>query len=181
MSSEAEYGPEVEDGEEPEHPDAIVQQLRAHYAAQGYSRAQINAKLRRIGFRKFQGMIEEWQKRAENESTEVARLTDAIHRGAFGLSEQEHRALKHLPPHVDLRDHMDLAELTLIAFAEGFATVLHQERGSQGFNALFRDATEAGEVAGGARRLMESALGRPVTSGGNFLKEDQAPGEQGEE
>lgn len=73
-------------------------------------------------------------------------LTDAIHRGTFGASEQEHRALKRLPPTEDLRDHMDLAELTLIAFAEGFTQVLHHERNSRGFAELMRDATEAGEV-----------------------------------
>ena len=68
---------------------------------------------------------------------------------------------------------MSLAELTLLAFAEGFATVLHQERYTKGFEALLLDAQEAGEVKGGARRLMESALGHPVMSGSNFLKSDQ--------
>jgi hypothetical protein len=112
--------------------------------------------------------------------TAKAVLTAAIHQGTFGFSEQAHRIFKHLPPDEDLRDHMDLAELTLLAFAEGFARVLHQERGSRGFAALLRDATEAGEVSGGVRRLMESALERPVTNGSNFLEQDQPPGESGE-
>lgn len=100
-------------------------------------------------------------------------LSDAIHKGAFGVSVQEHRALKHLPPNEDLRDHMTIEELILIGFAESFTKVLHEKRESRGFNALLHDATEAGEVAGGVRRLMESALGRSVTSSRNFLKSDQ--------
>lgn len=121
------------------------------------------------------------QNDSEHNGTQTGILTNAIHRGAFGLTVQEHRALKHLPANEDLRDHMSLAELTLIAFAEGFATVLHQERNTRGFEALLQDATEAGEVAGGARRLMESALGRPVTSGSNFLKEERSSGGNNQE
>ncbi|MBF6589881.1 MAG: hypothetical protein IVW57_05030 [Ktedonobacterales bacterium] len=45
---------------------------------------------------------------------------------------------------------------------------MHQERESQGFGELRRDAREAGEVGGAARRDIEARLGKPVVSPINY-------------
>jgi hypothetical protein len=113
----------------------------------------------------------------EPSGTPRAFLTDVIHRGVFGLSVQEHRALKRLPPTEELRDHMTIEELSLIGFVESLTLSLHEERHSFGLEELWRDATETGEIGGKVRKLMEAALGRSVVSESNFLHLYQMPQE----
>lgn len=60
-------------------------------------------------------------------------------------------------------------ELVLCSLSEATAIELHRDRDSQGFPQLKRDATDAGQTAGEARRLVEKRLGRPVVSSENFL------------
>lgn len=48
-------------------------------------------------------------------------------------------------------------------------TSYYRDRDSQGFPQIKRDATDAGQTAGEARRLVEKRLGRPVVSSENFL------------
>lgn len=100
-------------------------------------------------------------------------VTARFMRAVYGKNESAYAANKELSSVEELRDHMDMLELSLISLAESYAATLHQERNSQGFDELARDAREAGEVAGAVRRLLEERLGRPIVSGSNFLNEDR--------
>jgi len=68
----------------------------------------------------------------------------------------------------NLRDSMTPLELALTSLAKVTATEMHQTRDSQGFGELRRDATQAGTIAGDARRTIEEALGKPVVSQVNY-------------
>src|SRR5579859_2771374 len=45
----------------------------------------------------------------------------------------------------------------------------HRDSDSQGFVELKRDATDAGDVGGQARKLVEQTIGKPVVSSENYL------------
>lgn len=61
-------------------------------------------------------------------------------------------------------------ELILCSLSEETAIQLHQERESQGFPALKRDAALAGQTAGKARKVVEQRIGKAVVSSENFLE-----------
>jgi DNA-damage-inducible protein D len=63
---------------------------------------------------------------------------------------------------------MSIVELALTSLAEATSTAMHREHDSQGFGQLQGDAREAGEVAGAARKDIETRLGRPVVTPENY-------------
>ena len=113
-------------------------------------------------------MARAWRGRGAHEGREFAALTDTMQRGTFDLSTGEHRQVKHIGQRQNLRDSMTTMELLLTALSEETARELHQARDSQGYGELHRDAGEAGEVGGAARRDIEARTGRPVVSGENY-------------
>lgn len=113
-------------------------------------------------------LTNEWRERGAHEGREFAALTDTLQRGTFDLSTSEHRQVKHIGQRQNLRDSMTTMELLLTALSEETARELHQARDSQGYGELHRDAGEAGEVGGAARRDIEGRTGRPVVSGENY-------------
>ena len=76
--------------------------------------------------------------------------------------------MKHISTRQNLRDSMTPLELALTSLAKVTAAELHQTRDAQGTAELQRDAQEAGEVGGAARRDIEQRLGRPVVSPTNY-------------
>jgi hypothetical protein len=64
---------------------------------------------------------------------------------------------------------MSNIELALTSLSEATAIELHRDRDSQGFPELRKDAKDAGQTAGEARKLVEKTLGRSVISSENFL------------
>jgi hypothetical protein len=68
---------------------------------------------------------------------------------------------------------MSNIELALTSLSEATTIELHRGRDSQGFPALRRDAKDAGQTAGEARKLVEKTLGRSVVSSENFLAGQQ--------
>ena len=151
---------------EMEDPALAADRMRKEYQRLGYNDAWINERLKNIVARNE--LTEEWRERGADEGREFALLTDTLSRGTFDLTTAEHRKVKTLPARQNLRDSMTPLELVLTSLAEVTATELHQERDSQGFPSLQRDAHQAGDIAGDARRNVEAALGRPVVSPTNY-------------
>jgi hypothetical protein len=114
------------------------------------------------------GLTNEWRERGVQEGEEFAALTDTLQRGAFDLSANERRQVKHIGQRQNLRDSMTTMELLLTALTEETAKELHQTRDSQGYGELHQDAAEAGEVGGATRRDIEARTGRSVVSGENY-------------
>lgn len=152
--------------DEIEHPELAADRMRQHYRALGYSDDWIDRHLQGIVIR--DELTNEWRERGAREGREFATLTDTLQRGTFDLSTNEHRQVKHIGQRQNLRDSMTTMELLLTALSEETAKELHQARDSQGYGELHRDAGEAGEVGGAARRDIEARTGRPVVSGENF-------------
>jgi hypothetical protein len=147
---------------EMDDPARAVERMRKEYQRLGYADAWIEERLKNIAIRN--ALTDEWRERGADERRDFAQLTDTLSRGTFDLTTGEHRQVKHLGARANLRDSMTPLELVLTSLAEVTATELHQERDSQGYGDLHRDAHEAGEVGGAARLDIEARLKRPVVS-----------------
>jgi len=151
--------------EEMRDPRLAVDRLQRLYRQQGYPEDWIELRMQTILDR--DELTDEWKGRGATEGREFAILTDTIHSGTFVVSTSGHKAIKALKPRHDLRDNMTRLELALINLAEVTATDFHRTRDSQGFGELRRDAGEAGEVGGAARKDIEARRGIPVVSSEN--------------
>lgn len=154
--------------EEVEHPELVLERIRAGYRAKHREERWIEERIRNGLIRN--ALTDEWSERGAKEGMEFAILTNELSNGTFGLTVQAHRLYKRLPSRENLRDHMSRMELILCSLSEETAIQLHQEHESQGFSALKEDATAAGQTAGEARRVVEQRLGKPVVSSQNFLE-----------
>jgi DNA-damage-inducible protein D len=152
--------------QEIEDPELVMARLKVLYEQEGYSPEWIKKRMRGIAIQSE--LTGEWERRGARDSQDCAILTNDISQGTFGVSIQNHKAIKSLQRE-NLRDHMTDLELALTMLGEATATTLHQDRDSQGMNELRRDAHEAGDVAGSARRDIEARTGKPVVSDANFL------------
>jgi hypothetical protein len=161
--------------EEIENPARAVERARELYLRQGYSADWIEKRVQGMVAR--QELTGEWRARGAHEEGDFAQLSEALASGAFGVGEAEHKAVKRLARHDNLRDSMTTLELALTTLAEATATVLHQAHNSQGTGALREDVREAGNVAGAARRDIEQRTGQQVVSPENYqtLTRPQAP------
>jgi hypothetical protein len=152
--------------EELESPSLAIDRARQYYLSQGYSAEWIAQRLRSIVTR--DDITLEWRERGAQEGREFALLTDTLHKGTFDISTAQHKAVKTLKKRDNLRDSMSIVELALTSLAEATATAMHREHDSQGFGQLRGDARQAGEVAGAARRDIETRLERPVVTSENY-------------
>ena len=141
--------------------------LRAEYKAKGYDDKWIDQRIEADTNRNR--LTDEWTYRGAKDGKEFAILTNVISEGTFDLTITEHKQFKSLPKNANLRDHMTRVELALISLGEATAARLHEQRDSQGFDELQRDAEAAGRVGGGARKLVEQETGEPAVSSKNFL------------
>ncbi len=153
--------------EEIEHPEKALDRVRADLRAKGYDEKWIEERIKSDLIRN--GLTDEWKERGAKEGMEFAILTNEIHQGTFDISIQTHKKYKLLPARTNLRDHMTHLELALTSLSEATAITLHQNRDSQGFPELKRDATDAGAIGGDARRMIEQRISQPVISSQNFL------------
>jgi DNA-damage-inducible protein D len=147
-------------------PSLAADRMRREYARLGYSDAWITERLKNVVARNE--LTDEWRERGADERLDFARLTDTLSRGTFDLTTAEHRQVKHITARQNLRDCMTQLELALTSLAEVTANELHQTRDAQVFTELQRDATDAGTVAGNARREVEALIEKPVVSSENY-------------
>ncbi len=154
--------------EEIENPEAALNRVRQTYRAKGHDDLWIEERIKNDIIRN--GLTDEWKDRGA-QGTDYSILTNVISEGTFGISVEAHKTYKLLPQtsKMNLRDHMTYLELALSSLGEATAVTLHQSRESQGFGELHRDATEAGEVGGEARKSIEQRTGQPVVSPINHL------------
>lgn len=153
--------------EEIEHPEQAIERIRADLRAKGYDEKWIEERIKSDLIRN--DLTDEWKERGAEEGVQFAILTNEIHQGTFDISIQAHKKYKVLPAKANLRDHMTHLELALTSLSEATAITLHQNRDSQGFPELRRDATDAGTIGGEARRLIEQRIDQPIVSAQNHL------------
>jgi hypothetical protein len=66
---------------------------------------------------------------------------------------------------------MNELELILTMLGEATTTEFSQRRDSKGFPSLKKDSREGGEVAGNARKEIETKTGKKITTKVNFLEQ----------
>jgi DNA-damage-inducible protein D len=153
--------------EEIQDPEIAIKRAIMSYQLQGRSMDWIEQRVRSIMVRKE--LTNEWQKRGVTDTNEFAILTGVLSTRTFGVTPTAHKELKRLERNHNLRDHMTDLELILTQLAEKSTKEIAQIRDAQGFEQNKKAARAGGDIAGNARRSIESQTGRKVVSTANFL------------
>jgi len=150
-----------------ENPELAQERMKQLYEKKGYSKDWIGKRLRGIAIR--QELTDEWKQRGIEEEKEFAILTNEISLAAFGKTVEEYKEFKKLKRE-NLRDHMDDLELIFSMLGEAATTKIAKSKDAEGFEENKTAAKQGGEVAGNARKELESKTGESVLSEDNFLE-----------
>ncbi len=153
--------------QEIEDPELATKRTRALYKAKGYPDDWIEKRMRGIAIR--EELTQEWKERGAREGREYEILTAEISRATFGVTPSQYKKLKGLK-HQNLRDHMDDLELIFTMLGERATTEIHRTEDSQGYQKLKSDAKAGGDIAGNARKQLETRLKKSIVTKKNFLK-----------
>jgi len=156
--------------QEIEDPELATKRTRALYKAKGYSDNWIEKRMRGIAVR--EELTDEWKKRNVKEDAEYAILTAEISKAAFGLTPTQYKKLKGLKRE-NLRDHFNDLELIFSMLGEAATTEITRTKDAQGFIEAKGAAHEGGDVAGKARKDLESKTGKRVVSRQNYLQQPE--------
>lgn len=155
--------------QEIENPELASRRMREIYRQKGYSEAWIEKRMRGIAVR--DELTDEWNQRGVKEQIEYAILTSEISKATFGMTPLEYRNHKALTrPGDNLRDHMTDLELIFTMLGEASTTEIARNTDAQGFFENEEAAQAGGQVAGNARKELESKSGRKVSTSNNFLE-----------
>jgi len=161
--------------QEIEDPELAAKRTRAIYKAKGYSDDWVEKRMRSIAIR--DELTDEWKKRGVKEQREYAILTAEISEATFGLTPSEYARFKKLKRE-NLRDHMTDLELIFSMLGEAATTEIARNRDAQGFPQNKKAARAGGEVAGKARKDLETKSGRKVVTRENYLSLTQGAKKQ---
>jgi hypothetical protein len=153
--------------QEIEDPELGTKRTRALYKAKGYPDDWIEKRMRGIAIR--EELTDEWKNRGVKEEPEYAILTAEISKATFGLTPSQYKRLKGLKRE-NLRDHFNDLELIFNMLGEAATTEITRNKNAHGFLENKETAREGGEVAGKARKDLESRTGRRVVSRKNYLE-----------
>ena len=147
--------------EEIADPAIAMQRSLNTYRRKGYSEEWITQRMRSIETRRE--LTAEWDRVGVNEGIEYAILTDDISKAWSGMSTKEYKQYKGLRKE-GLRDNMTNMELILSMLAEGSTTEISKVENPDGFVESRSVAKRGGNIAGNARRELESTTRRKVIS-----------------
>jgi DNA-damage-inducible protein D len=156
--------------QEIEDPELGTKRTRALYKAKGYSDGWVEKRMRGIAVR--EELTDEWKKRGVKEETEYAILTAEISKATFGLTPSQYKKLKGLKRE-NLRDHFSDLEQIFSMLGEAATTEITRNKDAQGFYESKDAAREGGDVAGKARKDLESRTGKRVVSRRNYLQQPE--------
>ena len=147
-------------------PELTIDRALETYLKKGYSREWINQRLQAIQVRKE--LTDEWDDRGVQKGIEYAILTDEISRAWSGMTTRQYKSFKGLRKE-NLRDNMSTLELVLNMLAEATTTEISKEQQPVTFDENRTVARSGGEVAGNARKDIESRTGKPVITSKNAV------------
>lgn len=150
-----------------EDPERASQRAREIYKQKGYTDAWIEKRMRGIQVR--EELTSEWKNRNVGEQPEFAILTAEICKAAFGITPTEYKNLKSLKRE-NLRDHMTDLELIFTMLGEASTTAIARDNDAQGFVENRSAARAGGEVAGIARKDLESKTRTKIVTKKNYLE-----------
>lgn len=152
--------------QEIEDPELASERARELYKAKGYDDAWIEKRMRGIQIRAE--LTDEWDKRNVGSSREFAILTAEISKATFGMTPSEYKEHKSLVRE-NLRDHMTDLELIFTMLGEASTTEIARSKNTQGFSENRSAAKAGGNVAGKARKDLETQTGNKVVTAQNYL------------
>ena len=153
--------------QEIEDPELGTKRTRALYKAKGYPDVWIEKRMRGIAIR--EELTDEWKERGVKEEPEYAILTAEISKATFGLTPSQYKRLKGLKRE-NLRDHMNDLELIFNMLGEAATTEIARKKDARGFTENKDAANKGGQIAGKARKELESQTGKRVVSPKNYLE-----------
>jgi DNA-damage-inducible protein D len=153
--------------QEIEDPELGTKRTRALYKAKGYPDGWIEKRMRGIAIR--EELTDEWKNRGVREDAEYSILTAEISKATFGLTPSQYKRLKGLKRE-NLRDHFNDLELIFNMLGEAATTEITRNKDAQGFVQNKETAREGGDVAGKARKDLESRTGKRVVSRRNYIE-----------
>ena len=153
--------------EEIQDPEIGHDRLKKYYELKGYPKEWIDKRIRGIAIR--QELTDEWKQRDIVLRKEFAILTDEISKATFGKSVREYKNFKGLQDQ-NLRDHMTDLELIFTMLGEKATTDITKARDAQGLEENKKAAQRGGEIAGNARKELESETKQAVVSDKNFVE-----------
>jgi hypothetical protein len=150
--------------EETIDPEQAIDRAFETYLKKGYSEEWIHQRLLTIRIRN--DLTAQWQKRGVQKGVEYAILTDEISKAWAGMTTRQYKNLKGLKKE-NLRDNMSDLELVLTMLAEATTTEISKTVEPETFEENRQVARSGGEVAGNARKDIESRSGKPVITSKN--------------
>ncbi len=153
--------------QEIEDPELGTKRTRVLYKAKGYPDGWIEKRMRGIAIR--EELTDEWKNRGVKEDAEYSILTAEISKATFGLTPSQYKRLKGLKRE-NLRDHFNDLELIFNMLGEAATTEITRNKDARGFVRNKEAAREGGDVAGKARKDLESRTGKRVVSRRNYLE-----------
>lgn len=156
--------------DEIENPELASQRARDLYKAKGYPDDWIEKRMRSIAIR--EELTDEWKNHGVKENMEYAILTAEISKATFGLTPSEYKKVKGLKSQ-NLRDHMTDLELIFSMLGEASTTEIVKTQHPIGFAENRKAAKRGGNVAGIARKELESQTGKKVVTQNNYLPENK--------
>lgn len=152
---------------EMENPEIAISRARSIWHRQGRSAEWIERRMRNIEVRN--ALTDYWSDHGITENGDFAALTGITHREWAGITPGEHKKLKGLKSQ-NLRDHMNLAEITLTTLAEVSTLAIAESRDASGYDENAIAAKDGGGVARKAREELEAKLKQSVITSENFLR-----------
>lgn len=147
--------------EETADPEITINRALKTYQQKGYSNDWINQRLKSIEIRK--GLTDEWETRGVKQSVEFAILTNELTKAWTGMTTKQYKNYKGLKKE-NLRDNMTNLELVLNMLAETATTEISKKHQPKNFNENKNVARQGGNVAGNARKDIESKTGDSAIS-----------------
>lgn len=152
--------------EEEENPKMILAKAVQEYLDLGYSQEWIKVRLQNKNTRNE--LCEEWNRRGIISNQQYAILTSVISKGVFGITPSEHKQVKDLKRHDNLRDHMTNLELIFTSLGEEATRLEMIKNDYQGYDEGKIAAERGSGYAGKALESYEEESGEKVISEGNF-------------
>jgi DNA-damage-inducible protein D len=156
--------------DEIENPELASLRARELYKLKGYPEDWIEKRMRSIAIR--EELTDEWKGHGVESKQEYAILTAEISKATFGLTPSEYKKVKGLKSQ-NLRDHMTDLELIFSMLGEASTTEIVKTQHPIGFEENRKAAKRGGNVAGIARKELESQTGKKVVTSANYLPENK--------
>lgn len=153
--------------EESQDPEKTIDRAMENYFKLGYSKDQINQRLKSIEVRKE--LTDEWENRGVKKGQQFATLTDIITQAWSGKTVKQYKQHKSLKKE-NLRDNMTNLELVLNMLAEATTKEISTEKKPKNLDENKIIAKQGGTIAGNTRKAIEAKTGKKIVSSQNAKK-----------